>query len=211
MDDVIVYTCITFGYDNMNNLSNMRFTNDNFRYVIFTDDPRNIIGWDKIELKYICNDRSRTSRWHKINSHLLFPNKTVIWIDGNQAPTGHIDNVNSTLMTMRHPLRDCVYDEAEKCKELSKDNVNIIDRQIEFYKMIGYPRNNGLVETSFILRNNNKCREFNNMWWNIMSNFSFRDQLSFNFVSWYLYFDYEIIKGSRLKSDFLKYCGDHVK
>jgi hypothetical protein len=138
------------------------------------------------------NDR-RTARYHKINSHLLFPDSDyTIWHDGSHtlmvppsvimaaAGNHQIDHMPD-MATFRHPQRDCVYEEYRACAQLKKDNIEIMRRQIEQYRSWGYPDHSGLVETAVLLRRTCLAVErFNIVWWRMLSEGSVRDQLSFN-------------------------------
>ena len=49
-----------------------------------------------------------------------------------------------------------------------------------------FPRNTNLVQSGVLLRkhNNDKCIFMMNKWWEMIKNYSKRDQLSFNYVFW---------------------------
>ena len=57
-------------------------------------------------------------------------------------------------------------------------------KQVERYKIEGYPENLGLSECTVILRRHtNQIKEFNEAWWEEIKNGSRRDQLSFDYVA----------------------------
>ena len=52
----------------------------------------------------------------------------------------------SDVAVFKHTDRNCLYKEAEILKELKYDYIELIDKQVNFYKSVGYPENNGLYE-----------------------------------------------------------------
>jgi hypothetical protein len=114
------------------------------------------------------------------------------------------DHNNSSLKDKRN----CIYDEALACIKLNKDKKDIIDKQIKFYQKINYPKNNGLVATGFMIRNhtNDKIILLMEKWWEMIKNYSYRDQLSFNYVAWKYKMQYycldELFGGSIRKNNF---------
>lgn len=96
----------------------------------------------------------------------------------------------------KHPLRDCIYEEAEVCRQLLLDDVFIMEFQMNKYKKMGYPEHNGLIDGSIILRRHTKkIAELNTEWQRQCTSGSRRDQLSFNFVAWKLGIPYQIMEG----------------
>lgn len=209
---MIVYTCVTNNVDDISAFSHKRFVDLDADYVIFTDKRITVPGWS---VKSIARSygNTKTSRWHKINSHILFPNaQATIWIDGNQIPNGEGINIikSGPIGTFKHPKRDCIYDEFEACLKMNKDLECNMRPQIELYEKMGYPRRNGLAETCCIFREHTKeISEFNSLWWEHVIKYSHRDQLSFDFIAYMTKTRYNIIPGSRIKSGFLEFRGNH--
>ena len=59
---------------------------------------------------------------------------------------------------------------------------NVIDNQLDFMRRSGYPENNGLCETGIIIRKNTEqVRTFNEDWYVMITLYSLRDQVSFNY------------------------------
>jgi hypothetical protein len=53
------------------------------------------------------------------------------------------------------------------------------------YEREGFPKNQGLFSTGFIVRRNNKnVANFNEIWWDEVKNYSARDQLSQVYSAW---------------------------
>lgn len=193
----VIYTCITGKYDN---LVQHHCVNNNFDYVCFTDNQnlliqKNVKGWIIKPLKYNKMDDIRNARWHKVHPEELFPEYDYsIWIDGNLDVLN--DNLfkhfnkfkrkHEMIFTYKHPLRNCIYDEAESCLFLKKDYPETIHKQVEFLRSELYPKHNGLDETGIVIRKHNdeKYRKVAETWWQMISEFSRRDQLSFRYALW---------------------------
>ncbi|MFQ6729651.1 MAG: glycosyltransferase [Alphaproteobacteria bacterium] len=193
----VIYTCITGDYDG---LIKHQCINNNFDYVCFTDNKtllnkKNISGWDIKPLKYNKKDKIRNARWHKVHPEKLFPNYDFsIWIDGNLDVLNEklfqkFDNFkkkHAIIWTYKHPLHDCVYDEADLCLKLKKDFPEVIHKQVDFLRSEKYPEHNGAAETGIVIRNhsNKQYAKIADTWWNMISKFSRRDQLGFGYALW---------------------------
>jgi len=164
----VLYSCVTGSYDKVERTilaSNPEFKlNAPIRFVLFTDSvtnptttkPHNI-EWELQSLRWSYGtDRRRMSRWHKVNSHLLFPDTKTIWADGSQvliADPLPLLEFAKPIGTFRHPERTCIYQEVEACVRLRKDNPILMHNQVEHYQHDWkYPAYNGLVETACVVR-----------------------------------------------------------
>ena len=78
--------------------------------------------------------------------------------------------------------------------------------QIDKYLQSNYPKENGLIAGGFIIRKHNdkNCIIAMEAWWNEIMNFSVRDQLSFNYISWEKKITYDIIKLNFFENKFFK-------
>lgn len=225
---VTVYSCITGNFDKAE-LAIRRsgaLAESNVSYVLFSDSATGTIKakdttWDVRPLQYTaslpCN--RRRSRWHKLNSHVLFPDSDfTLWIDGSQQFKDGVQpylqlikpllSSPLDLHTFKHPDRTCIYQELSACIRLNKDNELLMRRQIARYKEYGYPPYSGLVETACILRRKSLAvSAFNKCWWQELKQNSLRDQLSFNYVAWKLKFPYGRIPGCRSDSAYFTFVG----
>ena len=194
MASKVIYTCITDGYDQLNEPS---FIQPDTDYVCFTDTPQNFnsLVWNIVDIpdEFKNLPQKLKQRLIKISPHKLFPNYEVsLWMDGSIEQIGNISCIFNedldkfSIYAMKHPVRNCLYDEGDKCIKLKKDTKERITPQLDRYKAEGYPKNNGLVETGVMLRKHNdeRCIKFMTMWALELMNGSHRDQLSFNYISW---------------------------
>lgn len=230
MSDIVLYSCVTNNYDKVEKtlLSSVGLAEPGVRFVLFTDslpfggkpvphkDKESKIAWELRPLVWkhpICS--RRTSRFHKVNSHKLDLNADcTIWVDGSQRlkPVSLVTQLVNPLISryslasFKHPERTCVYQEMQACRKYRKDNPILMRDQINAYKLEGYPPYNGLVETACVLRKQTtQIEEFNRLWWDQICKYSYRDQLSFNYVAWKLGLAYGKIPGCRLSSKFFEF------
>ena len=187
----IVYTCITGNYDKLLEPS---IINSEWTYICFTDNESLVSKhWD---IKLIDNpdkiDLTRLNRQYKILPHKYLPEHDLsLYIDGNMRLVVDPNTVEQQLTTkfdmlsVTHPDRICIYQEAKACIRLNKDIPRVIEQHIKKYKLASYPVNNGLHACGFMLRyNNNIVQDLMNHWHSELSNGSKRDQLSFNYSLW---------------------------
>lgn len=193
---ILVYTCITGGYDNP--LPPI-FDIPNTDYVLLTDAEENvnIEGW---QVRQISDDIRQLGNGTLINRYFKMHPSVVgkgydfaIYIDGNIQVTSNIRNivnaVSSTtgLAIHRHPSRNCIFDEVKACKILKKGNINQLNKQVAYYKKEGFPQKFGLLECTIIVSDLHNCKSADilDQWWNeFKDSSSFRDQISLPYIIW---------------------------
>lgn len=173
----VIYTAVTNGYDD----------------VVTQDVPQ---GW---ELKVFTEgdkelDPQRQARKIKICPHLYFDYDVCVWFDGNLKLDKKAFEQTADFVTLQHPQRNCVYDEADTVKLLSKADPMLVDAQILTYEQNGMPKNHGMIASGYIFRKNTKeVRGFCEAWWKELERFTARDQLSFNYIAWKKDFPYRAL------------------
>lgn len=194
---IVVYTCITGGYDNILEPS---FVTPNVDYICFTDDetlksktwkfrpiPKELQEYSKV----------KQQRGVKILAHRYLSEYNIsIWVDGAVIVKGDINNYLKTLdfnqysvFIPEHPARKCIYAEKETCVKVRKikgDEITLANVQMKRYKEEGFPRNYGLVQSNIIIRKHNDqySKDLMEKWWSELKDYSHRDQLSFNYALW---------------------------
>ncbi|AEV98688.1 hypothetical protein A4D02_09090 [Niastella koreensis] len=174
----------------------------------------NLTKWGLYEAQFKNDHLRRQARAHKILAHKIFPNcRYSLWIDGcfklvsrdvNGIMEKHLKNAD--ICVFKHRKRNCIYEEVNACIEQQKDDKDTMLIQVTKYKEEGYPANNGLAETTAVLRRHNKAiAGFNEMWWEEISKGSCRDQLSFDYVAWKLGMNYEIFPGNMVVNPYFKW------
>jgi hypothetical protein len=163
----------------------------NVKYIAFTNKPDLIKSetWDIIEISQYNNFRKK-AREIKTNIHKFVDNTEYwLWIDNNcvlqSDPNTFLKYLNGCdLLTMPHPERNNIIEEANILLKWKKDQAQGIQEAINFYYKDGYiPMD--LYETKILMRRNTeKIKIFNEMWWEQIQLYSIRDQISFPYISW---------------------------
>ncbi|MBJ13389.1 MAG: hypothetical protein CMG62_10010 [Candidatus Marinimicrobia bacterium] len=192
--NTVIYSALTDSYDNILDPKTLPKNTD---YILFTDDPTRINSkiWKTKKINFSYRDPRRLAKIFKILPHYFFPNyKYSIWVDSNIEIINDLndlikisfENNDEFIAFFHHPDRSCIYDEAKNIINLGYSRKKIVLDQINHYKKLNYPKNNGLIAGRFIIRkhNNKKCIELMKKWWEEIDNYSIRDQLSFNFSCW---------------------------
>lgn len=159
-------------------------------YFAFVDTPQNVTIWKQLPLLDFTSDKKyknrRNAKIYKIMPHLFFPDYDVhIWHDVSHElikDPQNIENLylkNNDIALFKHSERNCIYKEAEIVKDLGYDHMDLLNRQIDYYRSISYPENNGLYELPVLIRKNiPKIQVMNMRWWETLCRYSSRDQLS---------------------------------
>lgn len=205
---LIVYTAIFGGIkDKLRPPVNIPDDVELHAYVDMTGDPvKHSSGWEcrAPVWEHPTNPRLRARR-HKLMSHELYPDAdATLWVDGCLTP---VENPHSLvekylsshdICLFQHMQRNCIYQEAEACVRLAKDSSNVLRGLVKRYKAEKYPYNNGLAETTAVLRRHTDAvKRFNEEWWHELKNNSIRDQMSFNYVAWRQGIEYSRFLGNR--------------
>jgi len=192
-----VYTAIFGDYDV---LAEPVFLSSDIKYICFTDKEYESENWDVRVVPIVESSPRKEARKYKILSHKYIGDGISLWIDGSRCiynnPIIYIRKLlrRYDLLTGLHPSRNCIYDEAAKCIKANKGKRENITRQVIKYHKEGYPIHNGLINSSIMVRRiTPKTIKVENDWWHELSNFSVRDQISFNYVAWKNNLEYRII------------------
>lgn len=191
---ITIYTAIFGVHDSLK--EPLFFDNKRFKYICYTDQDFKSDRWKIIKTKVDEPDSRRQARKVKILSHLYTDTEMSIWIDGScvllKDPTPYL-NFKEDLVVSKHPKRNCIYEEAKRCIEIRKGDPQRIREQVKKYENENYPKNNGLVETTVLIRRiTPKMIKIENEWWNELKNGCVRDQVSFNYVAWKNNFKYRL-------------------
>jgi hypothetical protein len=175
---MIIFTAIFNKYDRLNEYTTT------CRKICFTDQPIESRTW---EIKRMDHE-SKVYRKIKIMPHLFLPaHDRSVWIDGSLLPLIDVEvfaRDKAGYWLMDHPVRKCIYEEANACIQMRKDNPKIIQRQVLRYRQELYPVNNGLVATGVLIRDNDPAFiPVAEQWWEEVRVHSIRDQISFNYVA----------------------------
>ena len=188
----VIYTAVT---GNDDRLRPPAAVDPDIDYIAYTDAPAGSLPppWQHRPIAVQTRNPRVTARWYKLLPHRHLPEYELsFWLDANYEIAGSFaalfdELAGSALLAIRaHPERDCLYDEAEIIKNDGLDHPEIVDIQMAYYRRLGYPAHNGLVETNALFRSHRNERVVAAMedWWRQIEAFSQRDQLSADFVMW---------------------------
>lgn len=177
----VIYTCITGGYDT---LKRPTVITKGWDYICYTDNNELKSDFWKI---IILPKEEKLER--KVKILQPFKADISIWCDASILIRCNLNwfvkkyHIGDFTL-MNHIARNCVYEEAEACIKLQKDDPEIINNQVAFYRSNNYPENNGMVSTGIMIRNKRIINhDFFRNWWKEVKNRSRRDQISFNYVA----------------------------
>jgi hypothetical protein len=155
------------------------------------------------------------NRRYKLLPHLylgdyeksLYVDANVLVI-GDPRPLFEKYLADHDMAVPKHPLRNCIYEEALACLRTGKSGFTETAAQMKQYKREGFPVEFGLAENNVILRNHNRENmiDLMNRWWNELNSQAQRDQLSLGYVLWTegLAFNF-MSENARNDSGFFKY------
>ena len=184
----VIYTSVVGDLDA---LMQPQVVDPRYDYICFVRKSEGMDGgvWQLREIPAaIANDRM-LSRYPKLHPEELLPDyEWTLWMDGNISIRsagfyGHIDELiasGTQMAAARHPLRDCVYDEAYAVVAADKERYSVARRVVKFLRDKGFPRHAGLFENSILLRRmgDPAVAGMDAMWWDCLQTLSGRDQLS---------------------------------
>jgi hypothetical protein len=171
------------------------------KFICFTDQDLKSAVWEIRKVPLQGTPR-RTARWCKALSHVVLPEcERTLWTDGKALllddPAEIFLSYPDPLYAFRHGSRNCIYAELVKNHIAGKETPEMVQRITSRYLQEGYPRQNGLADTTCLIRTHtDQIKKFNEMWWSELLTYSLRDQLSFNYVCWKLGLSWSFIAGS---------------
>ncbi len=189
----VVYTCFTSGYDD---LIQHTYVSPHFDYVCFTDDTDLIkqekVGiWEIRPMIFKELDNAHNIRWYKLLPHRALQNyRLSIWVDANinilTPKLFNLINSETEMLFPRHHARDCIYQECLQVLEAQKDSYENVMPVAEFLLDQDMPRNYGMNEANILIRRHHHplVKKVMEEWWNMVVNYSRRDQLSLSYVLW---------------------------
>ena len=192
MKKFAIYSAIVGNYDE---IIQPLYVDDRFDYILFSNDisEKQVGVWEIQSIPYNNQTQTKIARWVKTHPEELLPDYVCsIWIDANiQISSSYIYSKSielfdsgAILSCMKHPLRDCVYDEAAEILALGLDHERTIVKWIQRLKNERFPSHFGLFETGIVFRTHTQqlIKLFNGTWWDCILSNSKRDQLSFPYA-----------------------------
>jgi len=177
-----IYTAIIDGYDD---IAPPLYVNEEYDYFLFTNmDHVESDFWNVIKVE---GSGVKLARHIKIRPDLYLGDYDFsVWLDGNVIQACNINDLTNLaqydMVTMKHPQRNCIYQEVLACEQKGKNTRETMYKQVSRYQADSYPADNGLIASTFIFRyHNEKIIKLMKMWDSEVQAFSHRDQLSFNY------------------------------
>jgi hypothetical protein len=205
----VVYTCIFGNYDF---LRDPLIVNETWDYICFTDQNIKSNVWiiEKIPAECLEESPLKIQRKIKLLPHRYLPEYEIsIWIDGNIQMVVDPDKFvkkygKMSFNTMAHPERICIYEEMEICIRMGKETREKVDILREKYQNEGLPQDNGLIQSGILIRKHleREIKLIDEMWWSLVKDYSHRDQLCFNYITWKYPFQIGLFSATILFSDF---------
>jgi hypothetical protein len=212
-NNICVYTCITGNYDSLNPII---IKESKIDYICFTNNT-NILnscvekGWTPIFINDNKIDDLTLSRKIKIlGDPILKKYKLLIWIDGSIKQLGNIrkfinlycsDNLFD-VFTLQHHSRISIYDELSECVFCNKESIANATKLENFLISEKYPKKDNLAETGILVKKNNlQTDKLMQLWFKMITDYSKRDQLSFNYCVWKLNINVKYIKLNLFKKN----------
>lgn len=193
----VVYTCITNGYDDLNLIANHGFVNPDWDYICFTDDQEQIalrrMGiWQIKPLAFTALDSTRNNRWHKMHPHALFKDyDESLYIDANiDILSPYVFDLarerREPFILPQHGVRNCIFGEYELFLSEFREETERITAEWKLLRKSGMPKNFGLTENNVLYRRHHDPSVVQLMedWWEMIVNYSRRDQLSLMYLIW---------------------------
>ncbi|MBO0906551.1 glycosyltransferase domain-containing protein [Jiella sonneratiae] len=201
-DKFCIYSVNIGGYDKFFDAPRL----DNVDMYMITDSPVEDVPdtWKIIRPPWIHTDPKKASLWFKTHCTHLFSNFVdSLWIDSNirfyEDVVESLENwrSSSVIRTFRHPDRNCIYDEAKAVVNLNLEAEDVVDKYVKRIRSQGFPEQLGLHETNVLYRRHDapNVTLFNKKWWREILLGPRRDQMSFDYCSWYLHLNVHDIDG----------------
>jgi hypothetical protein len=195
----VIYSVLLGDYDNFNPAPKY----SGWDYVVFTDNAKlNADGW-KIRVVDGTNDLQKESKKYKFLSHVyLSEYDLVCYVDSN---IWFIAEPPSNPIWFSNAKRDRVMEQAKEVIRLGLANEDQVSRQMRYYLEYNFPDKGGLYDNKFFVRNNrnevqNKLMQRT---WDIVSEYTSRDELALPFAMWSLQYKMENIKPYSVATRFI--------
>jgi len=148
----------------------------------------------KKNLDYLSHVKRQRKVKIKIPDEIFDNYEYSMWVDCRPKlmidPYFFTDFLDTDFLIMNHGSRRCVYDEGKVCIMNSKAKESVMSNQLDFYRAQGYPEQNGLYYTGFLVRRHTKAsKNLMGAWWREVEKFTARDQVSLPYVLWKHGFD----------------------
>lgn len=185
-----IFTVLIGDYDDLNP---PKMVTPGWDYICLTNNPK--LTSDIWQVVFVTDkdlDPVRLSRKYKICNHLVDSKYDIsIYIDANICIKGNLDHFlsiawrePSNMAILYHPYHTDVSEEFNACLARCLDNRDTIIKQEGDYKKMGFQDIFPQVNNRLIIRRPNQTflKKLMIHWFDQLLKYSYRDQLSFNYV-----------------------------
>jgi len=190
----VVYSIIISKYDEISSFNKQK----GYNYFLFSDFNYKNTNWTIIPISKLIKktniSRIKMTRYFKFFPHLFFKHYELsIYIDASYIIRGDLNelllralNPSFDLYFLQHERRNKIFQEFSAVIKFKKDTKESVERVKKRYIKENFPDNLGLTENCIIIRkhNNKNIIKLMKLWWNEIKAYSYRDQLSLNYVIW---------------------------
>lgn len=180
----VIYTALFSQYEE---LKEPRIITPGWKYICYTDQPLISKTWEIVKVDLNGTNPQLLARYYKIMEWVDW--EKSIWVDASFVIDTNLDDWWSTyfkagLSAPRHPWRQCVYEEILACIIGLRGDKAKIQEQDKQYKAEGVPKNQGIIASGLLMRENTeRVIELCEAWWKELVKHSIRDQVAFAKVS----------------------------
>lgn len=183
-----IYTAIFSQYDE---LKEPRIITPGWRYICYTDQDLKSDIWEVQKMPLLPEGPQRTARYYKILFHRHIKDDQSIYVDGSFLINCDLNDwwkrFTPPMTCIKHPIRNCVYEEAQTVIKNKRKGTERIDEQMTDYARLSIPKRNGVIQSGILMREKHPdsialCER----WWWHLQEYSARDQLSFAAASYSL-------------------------
>jgi hypothetical protein len=224
---IVVYTALFGNYSGLIEQPTIKGVD----FICYTDQDISSKSWQiKKVVPPVPGDNTRSNRYYKLLPHKHLDNYDIsVYIDANYLIIKDFSTIvreklkTNLMVCFDHnqtilDKRDCIYEEHNELvniatnKNIYRDSLESMQRQIDFFKQENYPSHNGLIFAAVLIRKH-KDKEIitlMELWWSFVKNRSRRDQLSFNYCVWKLKFNkFEYLDGDLRRGNPWFYWFEH--
>ena len=193
---VVVYTALVGEYDYLRPVPKGLTDID---FVCFADESLSEAycqrkGWSLRRLPKGTESSRKVCRQLKSTPQRFLGEYDVsVWLDSNISFKISISELvdefissQSLVRGFRHPSRVCAYSEAQECIRQGKDTEKNIRSMTDRMRSSGFPEHHGLTETNVLFRKHHvkNVQAMNEEWSYLLTDFTIRDQISFDYLCW---------------------------
>lgn len=190
----VVYTAVTGNYDLLHDFT---YIDTSYDYICFSNDidAKRIGHWEIRPIPFSHKDAKRVACYAKMHPHIyLNEYDFCIWVDANNdikdeyiyTQGNKLFEENVEAAHIKHPLRDCIYDEIFACMYVGVEKTTILFQTYMFLMAQHFPPHAGLYELNLIYWNHHSptmIKVLDDLW-NRYAEGPRRDQLSLNYIYW---------------------------